>query len=124
MPYSIKQTKLKAKREVIRNLNRSRLVIPVLFEDLLPIIPSDVWFKGITASNKGQGIHLKFQSNALSNFSLATWLTNLEQSKHFSQVKFDAISYSKKSAGAPPQLRFSLDCQYKHVGPFPLEEYY
>lgn len=113
---------LVAKRDVIRNLNQSRLVYPVLFEDLLPIVPSDVWVTNIQITEQSGPMKIVMASNALSNFALATWLTNLQQSSHFSAVDLSPISYSSGELGTQT-LSFSITCVYQHKGPFPLSEF-
>jgi type IV pilus assembly protein PilN len=118
------KTRLTAKRDVIRNLNRSRLIYPVFFEDLLPIVPSDVWVGNIQLVEQGQTMKVTMASNALSNFALATWLTNLQQSRHFSNIDLSAINYSGAGENTGIQtLSFTITCQYQHQGPFPLQEY-
>jgi len=117
------KARLTAKRDVIRNLNRSRLVYPVLFEDLLPIIPSDVWVNNINLQEQGTNMKVSMNSSALSNFAVATWLTNLQQSRHFTGVELSAISYSTTGETGGQTLSFSITCQYQHQGPFPLQEY-
>ncbi len=116
--------KLSQKRDVIKNLNNSRLVFPVFFEDLLPLIPSDVWLTDIRIeSQSGNSIKYKLDPNALSNFALATWLTNLEQSTHFSGVQLSAISYSYPDGKeGQPVLGFQVGFSYQHQGPMPLTE--
>jgi Tfp pilus assembly protein PilN len=118
---------LQSKRDVIRNLNSSRLIYPVFFEDLLPLIPSDVWISDIKLDRQaGPQLDYKLTSRALSNFALATWLTNMEQSTHFSNVKIDRINY-EYAGGAekdtPPVLSFQLSFSYQHKGPLPLSEF-
>ncbi len=115
------KSQLSAKRDVIRNLNRSRLIYPVFFEDLLPIIPSDVWVTNIQITELNNQMKVILNSNATSNFALATWLSNLQQSTHFSGVDLSAISYATTEIGS--QLSFSITCIYQHQGPFPLSEY-
>jgi len=110
---------LSAKREVIKNLNKSRLVYPVFLEDFLPIIPPEVWIRNLNTTTKGNSMKLDMDSNALSNYSLATWLTNLQQSEHFSGVSLGPINYSPGKSG-PPVLSFRISCNYQHKGPFPL----
>ncbi|OVE77257.1 hypothetical protein BVX98_03205 [bacterium F11] len=114
---------LLAKRDVIKNLNRSRLTYPVLFEDLLPIIPSDVWVNSINLKEKGSQITLDMRTKALSNFALATWLTNLEESKHFSNIDLGGINYSRREEGSAT-LNFNISCNYRHQGALPLENVY
>lgn len=114
---------LTAKRDVIRNLNRSRLVYPVFFEDLLPIVPSDVWVTSIQLVEQGTSMKVTMACNALSNFAIATWLTNLQQSRHFTGVDLSAISYTTSETVGQQQLGFTITCQYQHQGPFPLQEY-
>ncbi len=114
---------LTAKRDVIRNLNRSRLIYPVFFEDILPIIPSDVWVTNVIINEQGQGMKVTMTSNALSNFALATWLTNLQQSTHFSSVDLSPISYNNNPETGAQTLAFTITCTYQHQGPFPLQEF-
>ncbi len=109
------------KRDVIKNLNRSRLLYPVFFEDFLPIIPSDVWVTSIQIAEQGDQMKVTMNCNALSNFALATWLTNLQQSKHFSGIDLGSISYANSDQGSSV-LSFPLGVKYRHQGPFPLEE--
>jgi type IV pilus assembly protein PilN len=113
---------LLAKRDVIRNLNRSRLIYPVFFEDMLPIIPSDVWVTNVQIQESGTAMKVVMASNALSNFALATWLTNLQQSTHFTNVELSPISYANNDQGGQT-LTFSITCSYQHQGPFPLQEF-
>lgn len=116
--------RLSAKREVIRGLNQARLAYPVFFEDLLPIIPSDVWVTNVTLVEQGAGtIKVSMTAQALSNFALATWLTNLQQAKHYSAIELSSISYAAREASGGQSLSFSITCVYKHQGPFPLQEY-
>jgi Tfp pilus assembly protein PilN len=110
---------LLAKRDVIRNLNRSRLIYPVLFEDLLPILPSDVWLSQMQFADQGASIRITMNMSAISNFSVATLLSNLQQSTHFSGVELSPISYST-SETTGQTLTFSIVCMYQHKGPFPL----
>lgn len=111
---------LVAKRDVIRNLNRSRLIYPVLFEDLLPILPSDVWLSQMQFAEQPGGTAMKITMNlsAISNFSVATLLSNLQQSTHFSGVELSPISYTTSESGQI--LVFTITCGYQHQGPFPL----
>ena len=113
---------LTAKKDVITSLNRSRLIYPVFFEDLLPIIPSDVWVTNVQITEQGAGMKVTMNSNALSNFALATWLTNLQQSTHFSGIDLSSISYAPNEQSGQT-LTFSITCAYQHQGPFPLQEF-
>lgn len=118
------KARLSAKREVIRGLNQSRLAYPVFFEDLLPLIPSDVWVNSINIVEQGGGnMKVTLNSQALSNFALATWLTNLQQAKHFTSLELSPISYAAREASGGQSLSFILTGIYKHHGPFPLQEY-
>ncbi|MCG3203905.1 MAG: hypothetical protein KCHDKBKB_00582 [Elusimicrobia bacterium] len=115
--------RLTSKRDVIRNLNKSRLIYPVFFEDILPIIPSDVWVTNIQITEQGSAMKVVMTSNALSNFAVATWLTNLQQSTHFSNIELSQISYSNNAEQGGQTLSFSITCSYQHQGPFPLQEF-
>lgn len=120
-----KKQVLVAKRDVILGLNKTRLAFPVFFEDLLPLIPSDVWVTEVKMDRQnGAGGDYHLNSKALSNFALATWLTNLQQSTHFTNVKLDKISYDYGSSEKDGQatLSFTLTFTYQHQGPMPLSE--
>jgi type IV pilus assembly protein PilN len=118
------KTRLMTKRDVILGLNRSRLVYPVFFEDLLPLIPSDVWVSDIRFERAaGTSQEYRLSSKALSNFAVATWLTNLEQSTHFTNIKIDRINYEYAPTDKTnPTLSFQLSFSYQHQGPLPLSE--
>lgn len=119
-----KKTKLTAKRDVILGLNRTRLVYPVFFEDLLPLIPSDVWVTEIRLErSNGNGGDYRLTCKAMSNFALATWLSNLQQSTHFTNTKLDRINYDSSSDKENQSvLSFQLTFSYAHQGPMPLTE--
>jgi len=117
------KSKLAAKRDVIKNLNMSRLAYPVFFEDLLPIVPGDAWITNLVILEQGGGnMKVTMNASALSNFALATWLTNLQQSKHFTGVDLSPIAYAQREGVGGQVLSFTLTCNYKHQGPFPLQE--
>jgi Tfp pilus assembly protein PilN len=116
-----KKQKLIAKRDVIINLNRARLTYPVFFEDLLPLVPSDVWVSDIRFESAN---NIRLSSRASSNYALATWLSNLQNSTNFSNVKLDRISYeyAGDKETTQPMLSFQLTFTYNHQGPMPLTE--
>jgi len=107
---------------VIKNLNRTRLVYPVFFEDFIPIVPADVWVTSMNLDEKTDRINISMACKATSNFAIATWLTNLQQSPHFSDLKLGPIGYQKSDQTTI--LTYNLDCVYRHSGPMPLSEYY
>ncbi len=120
-----KKAKLVAKRDVILNLNRSRLAYPIFFEDFLPLVPSDVWLTEIRFEKPtGNGGDYRLASKAVSNFAVATWLSNLQQSTHFSNIKLDRITYETNPADREGQatLSFVVTFTYQHQGAMPLSE--
>jgi Tfp pilus assembly protein PilN len=119
------QKRKRDKLNVIKELNRSRLVYPVFFEDFIPIVPADIWVTSLSLEESGGGtMTIKISCKGTSNFAVATWLTNLEQSPHFSNIKLGPISYSSDAENNLPTLTFNLDTSYRHQGAFPLAEYY
>jgi len=114
--------RLTEKRDVIKNLNRSRLTYPVLLDDLLPIIPPDVWTTNMQFEDQGKQIRISMDMNATSNYALATWLSNLQHSLHFTGASLvGSIGYQKSEQGQT--LTFKINCMYQHQGPFPLAEF-
>ncbi|MFN0116964.1 MAG: PilN domain-containing protein [Elusimicrobiota bacterium] len=122
----LQKTQLEAKRGAIRNLNKSRLVYPVFFEDFLPIIPTEVWMGNINIQDQGapgSPMRISLTCNAISNFAVATFLSNLQQSTHFSAVELGPISYANNAETGTSVLSFNISCVYQHQGPFPLAEF-
>jgi type IV pilus assembly protein PilN len=121
-----KKWRLTAKRDVIVGLNRSRLVYPVFFEDLLPLVPSDVWVTEVKLERtNGNSMEYRLGSRAASNYALATWLSNLQQSTNFSNVKIDRINYDYAGGDketTQPILNFQLSFSYQHQGQMPLTQ--
>lgn len=121
-----KKNRLTSKRDVIVSLNRSRLIYPVFFEDLLPLVPSDLWVSEIKMDrSSGASADYRLSCRAASNYSVATWLTNLQQSTNFSNVKLDRINYEYAGGdkdNSAPTLSFQLTFTYSHQGSMPLTQ--
>jgi len=85
----LKATKntLQMKKDVISRLMEGRLFFPIFFEDLLQLLPSNVWFKSLeTKMMEGQGsnkIQATLDADALDNYSIADLIAALSADSDF-----------------------------------------
>jgi Tfp pilus assembly protein PilN len=108
-----KKTNLTTQLGVIKRLVGGGLVYPKFFDDFLALMPSDVWVSGMNTTTDPSGrIALSVSAQALSNFAIADWLTNLQTSPLISDVKLSAISGSEDAEGRAQTLSFSLTMNY------------
>jgi Tfp pilus assembly protein PilN len=104
---------LLARREVIKELLRGRLIYPRFFEDFMQLLPSEVWVNSMTTNLDPQGVMtVSLSAQSLSNFAIADWLTNLQSSPLCSDVKLGAITTQDQGEGKSPTLAFNIVFKY------------
>lgn len=104
---------LRARRDVIKQLLVGRLVYPKFFEDFMSLLPSEIWVNSMSTSLDGGGVMtVNINSQSLSNFAIADWLTNLQSSPLCSEVKLGSISTQDGGVGRAPTLTFTISFKY------------
>jgi Tfp pilus assembly protein PilN len=109
-----KRNELRARRDIIQQLLKGRLLYPKFFEDFMGLLPPEVWVTSLTTTPEAQPGMLKVSVNAqsTSNYAIADWMTNLMGSPLCTQVELGAVSSADAEEGRPPVLTFTLTFRY------------
>ncbi|RLD18425.1 MAG: hypothetical protein DRI36_01450 [Caldiserica bacterium] len=104
---------LSERLKVINSLLASRLDYPKLMETITrpDILPPRVWITGMSTKTSSDKIEITFQVQALDNYAIADFLTNLDKSRRFENVELSAITTTKVED--TPVRTFSIKCFYK-----------
>ena len=105
---------LQNKLNVINELMGSRLDYPKLMEFLTrkDVLPGKVWLKSFSAMGSGNVIKLTLDMEAMDNYAVADFLTDMEKSPHIDKVKISGFAAS--SSGEKKKTRvFGISCDYK-----------
>jgi Tfp pilus assembly protein PilN len=109
---------LSSQRSVIEQLLTGALIYPRFFEDYISLLPSEIWVTSVnTQMNAAGGLEVTANAQALSNFAIADWLTNLQTSPLCSNVKMGAISGTEESDASPALYSFTMSFSYVRKGP-------
>lgn len=110
------RNQLQARRDVIQQLLKGRLVYPKFFEDFMSLIPSEIWISSLNTSTQADGsLGVTVSAQSLSNYAIADWLTNLHGSPLCSKVILGSISATESSETAPAMLTFSMSFSYNRT---------
>ncbi len=103
----LKATKanLETKKNLVERLLTTGLVYPKLMVDLLKVLPEDVWFSNMsttvirdqnTPDKKFSGISVRLTCSCYDKISIADFLSNLENSDKFQNVKLGPINVTQQ----------------------------
>ncbi|MFH1368254.1 MAG: PilN domain-containing protein [Elusimicrobiota bacterium] len=107
---------LETKKNVINTLMEKRLVYPKMMEDLLQLLPTNVWFTSLnTTIQPDLSMRLDLQAQSLDVYSIADMITALSASGYFSNVEIGAISTSGDAK--KPVSTFTINFNYKRQQP-------
>lgn len=112
---TLEQTRnqLKARRDVIQQLLKGRLLYPKFFEDFMGLLPSEIWISSLnTSPAEGNAINVSLNAQSTSNFAIADWLSNLQKSPYCSAVELGSIGSQDTEDGRAPLLNFSMRFKY------------
>ncbi|PIU19158.1 MAG: hypothetical protein COT16_00065 [Elusimicrobia bacterium CG08_land_8_20_14_0_20_44_26] len=107
------KAKLENKLSVINELIASRIDYPKLMEVLtMPeVLPANVRLMTLSAVSAGSVIKLSFSIEAADNYAVADFLSNLEKSPSFTEIK--VAGFSAASSGSLTTLRtMAVNCDY------------
>lgn len=87
------RTALETKKNIISSLMASRLVYVHFMEDMLEIMPNNLWFRNIT-SNLGPdlAIAVTMDAEALDNYAIADFFTALTQNENYTNAELGSIT--------------------------------
>ncbi|MCX7910398.1 MAG: PilN domain-containing protein [Endomicrobia bacterium] len=99
------KSKLEERRQLVERLLSNGLIYPKFMVDLLKVLPDGVWLSNMTTSlivnptdidRKITGIKVSLTCSSYDKFSIADFLSNLENSVKFSDVVLGPINISQQ----------------------------
>jgi len=102
---------LESKKNVINVLMTRRLLYPHFMEDLVNVLPANVWFKTLSTKYDGTDkLSCVLSAEALDNFAIADTITALSSASFFSGVEMGAIN---TQSGQKQSSTFTLNFSYQ-----------
>lgn len=100
-----------SKKTALEGLNKTRLLYPILMEDLAKILPGGMWLLNLNTKTGDAVTGLSFSATAYDNYIIADLLQSLEDSKIFQRPEISGIASSVGEKGV--QLKqFSITVGY------------
>jgi Tfp pilus assembly protein PilN len=106
------KAQLSQKKGVIQSIENERLRYPLLMDDIVRLLPSNVWLGSMVTSIAGSLMSVTLQVSALDNYALADLISNLESSQIFTDTDLGPVSASQ-SAGGGQLLNFQITTTYR-----------
>jgi Tfp pilus assembly protein PilN len=90
------KAQLQQRKSIIQALENERLRYPYFMEDILKLLPSNVWLTNMATSipPDGASINVSFDVLALDHYAVADLVSNFETSQIFTDVDLGTISMS------------------------------
>jgi len=108
------KAQLSQKKGVIQGIESERLRYPMLMDDLVRLLPGNVWFSSVVTVLAGNAVNLTMQVSALDNYALADLVSNLESSQIFADTELGPVSAAAGTTGGQT-LSFQLTTTYKKL---------
>jgi len=105
------KAQLSQKKGVIQSIENERLRYPLLMDDLMRLLPSNVWLSSLVTAIAGNAMSVTIQVSALDNYALADLVSNLESSQIFTDTDLGAVS-SQNTANGGQTLNFQITTTY------------
>lgn len=104
---------LTKKYQVMKDLMRNSLLYPRFLEELVIILPDNVWFTNLTTKSTPDlsGLEVNLDASALDNYATADFLTVLEKRGSFSNIELGTIQ--KGGSEKEPLFSFRLTFRYQ-----------
>ena len=100
-----------AKKTALEVLIKTRLLYPILMEDLVKTLPSGMWLMNLNTKSGDAITGLTFGAVAYNNFIIADLLQSLEDSKLFQNPEISGITSSVGEKGVQTK-QFSITVNY------------
>lgn len=105
------KTQLNQKKGIIQSIENERLRYPFLMDDVVRLLPGNVWLSSLVTSIAGNLMTVTMQVSALDNYALADLISNLESSQIFTETELGAVS-TASTAGGGQSLNFQITTNY------------
>jgi len=97
------KAELESTKQLVEQLLFSGLVYPKFMVDLLKVLPENIWFSNMSTTigrdpttNTVSSLDVKLTCSSYDKFSIADFLSNLENSDKFQNVKLGPINISQQ----------------------------
>ncbi len=100
-----------AKKTALEGLIKTRLLYPMLMEDIVKTLPIGMWFMNLNTKNGDATTSLAFGAVAYDNYIIADLLQAFEDSKLFQNPEISGITSSVGAKGVQ-QKQFSITVNY------------
>ncbi len=112
------KVQLTQRKSVIQQLESERLRDPQYFDDILTLIPNNLWLTHMTTTSPTSNtMTLSLEVMALDNYAIADLIANLETSQIFTEVDLGAISAAQSPTGQT--MSFHINTNYKKADNLP-----
>jgi len=110
------KVELNKKKGVIQSLENQRLSYPQFMEDLVRLLPSNIWLSNLATISQADGstMDITMSVTALDNYAIADLVSNLENSQIFADVDLGAINVSQ-GVGGSQSMSFQIKTVYKRM---------
>jgi len=104
---------LMKKRQVMKDLMQNTFLYPQFLEELVSILPNNVWFSNLATkpNPEGTGLEVNLDASALDNYAIADFLTILEKREYYSNIELGPIT--KTGSENEAILNFRLNFRYQ-----------
>lgn len=106
------KAQLSQKKGVIQSIESERLRYPQFMDDLVRLLPANVWLTNLVTVPVGNNFTVTLQVSALDNYALADLVANLESSQIFTDTELGAVTVSQNATGGQA-LNFQVTTSYR-----------
>lgn len=99
--------RLETKRNIIRQLDRAKLLYPVFMERFLKMVPPALWMTNLSTLPDAGGLKFTLDAFAPDHYAVADFLSNLEGSPLFANVELGNMTSSAQEQTKVWQFRIT-----------------
>lgn len=101
------------KKQVMKDLTQNSLLYPQFLEEIVNILPENIWLSHLVtkAGPQGTGLEVNLDASALDNYAIADFLSILEKKEYCSNIDLGPIS--KTGSENQATLNFRLKFTYQ-----------
>jgi Tfp pilus assembly protein PilN len=106
---------LETKRNVIKSLMASRLIYPRFMEEIVTLMPVNIWFRTLgTQLQKDGRLDIVLDAESLDNYSIADFIASLTRNQDFSGVELGPINTVTNNKVTSSSFRLNFAHQKKN----------
>jgi type IV pilus assembly protein PilN len=111
------KAQLTQKKGIIQSLENERLRYPQFMDDLVRLLPTNIWLTNLTTIPQANGAAMDVTLGlaALDNYAIADLVSNLESSQIFTDIDLSQITTTAQAQGGQ-SMTFQIKTVYKNAG--------